>query len=136
MILKTYLRVFTEDAEQSLQLLKALTGKEPDIRFSMPYQGLEIIAIEDICLVAGSAVALDPIRSLQGPLIVDDLDAVTAILLRHGAVITKDEDVSPSGRYLFARHADGLDVEYVQWKQELVDRIIGRPRSGRLECSL
>lgn len=129
MILKTYLRVFTEDAEESLQLLVELTGKKPDIRFSMPQQSLEIIAIGDICLVAGTKTAIDPIRSLQGPLIVDDLDAVTAVLLKHGATITKQEDVSPSGRYLFARHADGLDVEYVQWKQELVEQVIGRSKS-------
>jgi hypothetical protein len=61
---------------------------------------------------------------LQGPVIVDDLDSITAALLKHGAVITKPEDVSPSGRYLFARHADGLHVKYVQWKQEFVERFI------------
>jgi hypothetical protein len=37
MILKTYLRVFTEDVEQSLPLLMELTGKQPDIRFAMPH---------------------------------------------------------------------------------------------------
>ncbi len=124
MILKTYMRIFTEDVEQSLPLLVDLTGKQPDLRFSMPQQGLEIIAVGDFCLVAGAREVIDPIRSLQGPLVVDDLDAVTATLLKHGCVITKSEEVSPSGRYLFARHADGLHVEYVQWNQELVDRLI------------
>ena len=124
MVLKTYMRIFTENIEQSLRLLVDLTGKQPDLRFSMPQQGLEILAIGDFCLVAGVPDVIDPIRSLQGPLVVDDLDAVTDTLLQHGCVITKSEDVSPSGRYLFARHADGLHVEYVQWNQELVDRII------------
>ncbi len=122
MILKTYFRVFTEDAEQSLRLLMEITGKTPDIRFSMPHLGLEVIAIGDFCVVGGARTAIDPIRSVQGPLVVDDLDEVTASLLKHGAVITKPEDESPSGRYLFARHADGLNVEYVQWKPELVKR--------------
>lgn len=124
MILKTFMRIFTEDAEQSLLLLTSLTDKQPDFRFSMPEQGLEIISIGDFCLVAGAREVIDPIRSLQGPLIVDDLDAVTATLLQYRCVITKPEDVSPSGRYLYARHADGTHVEYVQWKQELVDRLI------------
>ncbi len=124
MVLKTYMRIFTEDVEQSLPLLVALTGKQPDLRFSMPQQGLEIIAVGDFCLVAGAREVIDPIRSLQGPLVVDDLDAMTATVLQHGGMITKSEEVSPSGRYLFARHADGLHVEYVQWNQELVDRII------------
>ena len=60
---------------------------------------------------------------------VDDLDAVTAALLKHGAVITKAEDVSASGRYLYARHGDGLNVEYVQWKQEFVEQFIAVDRS-------
>ena len=59
MVLKTYMRIFTEDVEQSLPLLVALTGKQPDLRFSMPQQGLEIIAVGDFCLVAGA-----PVRSL------------------------------------------------------------------------
>ncbi len=124
MILKTYLRVFTEDAEQSLPLLEQLVGKAPDLRFKMPEHGLEIIAIGDFCVVAGSAQVLAPIRQLMGPLIVDDLTDTTARLLAAGATITKPEATSPSGRYLYAQHPDGFHVEYVQWKPELVAQFI------------
>ena len=124
MILKTYLRVFTENVEQSLALLRQLVGYEADLRFAMPEDGLEIVAIGDFCLVGGTAAVLAPLRACQGPLIVDDLAAVTAALLAGGADITKPEATSPSGRYLFARHPDGTLVEYVQWKPELVQQFI------------
>ncbi|MEU8513878.1 hypothetical protein AB0C76_20150 [Kitasatospora sp. NPDC048722] len=32
-----------------------------------------------------------------------------------------------TGSYLYARHADGAEVEYVQWEPELVARFLGRP---------
>lgn len=124
MILKTYLRVFTENVEQSLALLQQLVGHEADMRFQMPDDDLEIVAIGDFCLVGGPAEVLAPIRALQGPLIVDDLDATTAALLAGGADITKPEALSPSGRYLYARHPDGTLVEYVQWTPDLVQQFI------------
>lgn len=54
MILKTYLRVFTQHVEQSLALLQQLVGHEADMRFKMPDDALEIVAIGDFCLVGGS----------------------------------------------------------------------------------
>ena len=134
MILKTYLRVFTENVEQSLALLRQLVGHEVDMRFKMPADGLEIVAIGDFCLVGGTAEVLAPIRALQGPLVVDDLDATTAALLAGGAEITKPEALSLSGRYLFARHPDGTLVEYVQWKPELVQQFITARRPAAISA--
>lgn len=134
MILKTYLRVFTENVEQSLALLQQLVGREVDMRFKMPADGLEIVAIGDFCLVGGAAEVLAPIRACQGPLIVDDLTATTAALLAGGAEITKPEAQSPSGRYLYARHPDGTLVEYVQWKPELVQQFITARRPAAISA--
>jgi predicted enzyme related to lactoylglutathione lyase len=124
MILKTYLRVFTEDLDRSLQLFRELTGREVDMRFPMPTMSLEVAAIGDICLLGGSPEALAPLRSIQGPLIVKDLDAVKNAITRDGGEIIRAEEISPSGRYLWARHKDGTMVEYVQWNPELVDLLI------------
>lgn len=134
MILKTYLRVFTENVEQSLALLQQLVGREVDMRFKMPADGLEIVAIGDFCLVGGAAEVLAPIRACQGPVIVDDLTATTAALLAGGAEITKPEAQSPSGRYLYARHPDGTLVEYVQWKPELVQQFITARRPAAISA--
>ena len=62
--------------------------------------------------------------TLQGPQIVDDLDAVKYILLRHGGEVIMQEYTSPTGRAFWGRHPDGNRVEYVQWNPELIERLI------------
>ena len=121
-VLKTYTRYFTHDTDASLALLRELLGQEPDYRFSM--RGLEVTGIGDVCLVGGSEEAIAPIRGSQGPLIVDDLDELQALLRRRGATIIEPETAVETGRMIFAKHPDGEVVEYVEWKPELVSKII------------
>ncbi|WP_327070574.1 hypothetical protein [Kitasatospora sp. NBC_01302] len=52
---------------------------------------------------------------------VDDLAAVRATLASHGAF----ELTSVTGRYLFVRHADGSEVEYVDWTPGISVRMLG-----------
>jgi hypothetical protein len=33
--------------------------------------------------------------------------------------------IRETGRFLYARHADGAEIEYVEWTPDLVQRIIG-----------
>ncbi|MDR3728148.1 MAG: VOC family protein [Terracidiphilus sp.] len=124
MILKTYARIFTVDIEVSLDLLRKLVGREPDLRFA--FRDLEIAAIGDFCVVAGPAASLAQYRSSQGPIVVDNLEETQSLLLAAGAKITVPPSESDSGVFLYARHPDGVDVEYVQWKPELVKRILSQ----------
>jgi len=125
MLLKTYARLFTNDMDKSLSLMRTLTGTEPDYRFTMEEQQWEIAGIGDFLLVAGTAEALAPIRSSHGPLVVDDLDRYVQLLQNQGAAITKPPARSQTGRYFYARQPDGSDVEYVEWSQDLRTRILG-----------
>jgi len=76
-------------------------------------------------------------NDLDRIIIVHDIEAVQAELLAQGAVITTPLTVVPTGRMLYARHADGLHVEYVQWTDELVESFIRVPqREGRLSSGL
>lgn len=124
MILKTYLRVFTTDMATALPVFRQLVNREPDIHFRV--DAWEMVALGDILLTTGKAEDLDLIRDLLGPLIVDDLEATRHLLAQAGAVITREAEQTPTGTAFFARHADGTRVEYVQWKPELVERIIKR----------
>lgn len=127
MILKTYLRLFTENVDTTLGLVQKLTGFDaPDLRFKMPEIGLDLAAIGDILIVGGEADKVEPFRTSVGPLVVDDLDATHALLIAEGAEITSPIQDVPTGRNMFARHADGNHVEYVQWPDELVQQIISR----------
>ncbi len=128
MILKTYARMFTENLDVSLDLLKKLVGREPDIRFK--FRDLEICAIGDFCVVAGSSESLAPYRSSQGPIVVDNLEQTQSMLEKAGAVITVAPSTSDTGTFLYVRHLDGAEVEYVQWKPELVERIINSPTTN------
>jgi predicted enzyme related to lactoylglutathione lyase len=123
MILKTYARVFTNELATSLPLFPQLVGREPDLRFT--FGEWEIVAIGDLLLIGGTDEALAPIRHSHGPLVVDDLEATRQQLEQAGAVITQAISPTPTGTMLYARHADGNLVEYVQWTQELRKRVIG-----------
>ncbi len=135
MILKTYSRMFTNDADAALTTLQRLHGRLPHLR--LRFGEWDLIAIGDTFLVGGTDEALAPIRDSHGPVIVEDLDEVHAELLRCGATITQPIVDVPTGRMLYARHADGLHVEYVEWTPELVEKFIRVPqREGRLSSEL
>ena len=122
MILKTYARLFTTDTDRSLELLRSLYDCEPDYRFKMG--DLEITGIKDVCLVQGSDDVLKPYQGSHGPLVVEDLQETKAILLAKGAEIVKNDAEAETGTFFYARHKDGSIVEYLQWKPELVARLI------------
>jgi len=135
MILKTYTRVFTNDADEALATFQALHGREPHLR--LRFGEWDLIGIGDTFIVGGTDAALAPIRDSHGPWIVEDLDEVERRLERAGATITQPTAPSPTGRFLYARHADGLLVEYVEWTPELVEQFIRAPqREGLLSSQL
>ncbi|MDR6511967.1 hypothetical protein J2792_002850 [Novosphingobium capsulatum] len=135
MILKTYARMFSADCDATLFLLERLHGRKPHIRFR--FGEWELGGIGDILVVAGPNEALAPIRDTHGPIIVCDIEVVQAALVAAGAVITTPLTQVPTGRMLYARHPDGLHIEYVQWTDDLVERLIRVPqREGRLSSEL
>lgn len=121
-ILKTYARLFVSSLDESLPFLEALVGKPADLRFA--FGKSELAAIGDLLVIAGPPEETDQYRNATGPLIVSDLDEVEALLKQHGGVVIQPQTEVPTGINLYARHADGAKVEYVQWRPELVERII------------
>lgn len=135
MILKTYARMFSADCDATLAMLERLHGRKSHLRFR--FGEWELAGIGDMLIIAGTEEALAPIRDTQGPVIVHDIEAVQAELLAGGATITQPPIDVPTGRMLYARHADGMHVEYVQWTDDLVERLIRAPqREGRLSSEL
>lgn len=135
MILKTYTRIFTNDAEQTLRILRPLHAGEPHLRFR--FDPWELIGIGDVLIVGGTDDALAPIRGSLGPWIVTDIDETRALLVEAGAEIVRDIAPVPTGRMMYARHPDGAVVEYVQWTPELVEQFITAPqRAGKLASQI
>ncbi|WP_405808649.1 VOC family protein [Streptomyces sp. NBC_01520] len=107
----------------TLPLLRELVGAEPGLRLA--FEQIELAAIGDFPVLAGFAGAR-AVRPRHGAVVVADLDAVIGTLAEHGAVITTPPAAGPTGRFLYARHAGGAEVEYVEWVPELVRRIVAR----------
>ena len=121
MILKTYARVVTENAERTLEGLRKLTGKEPDVRFAVGTT--EIIAIADFCIVAAPNEQLAALREIVGPVIVNNLEELYAKLVEQGSQITLGPIEAPSGTVLYARNSDGIVMEWLQYTPELMERL-------------
>jgi hypothetical protein len=121
-ILKTYARVFVRSLDESLPTYVRLVGRPADIRFG--FEAAELASVGDFLLIAGPPADIDKYRGTVGPVIVDDLDALTALLHEQGAVVTGGPSTSATGTYLYARHDDGADIEYVQWTDDLVAAIV------------
>ncbi|MGA2549494.1 MAG: hypothetical protein ABSF50_05040 [Burkholderiaceae bacterium] len=125
MILKTYARILTTDADRSVEVFQRLHGGNPHLRIK--FREWEIVAIGDVYLVAGTEEALRPIRNVLGPLVVDNLEQTQAALVQSGARIVLPIDEGPTGPFLHARHPDGSIVEYTQWRPYLVEKWITMP---------
>ena len=135
MILKTYTRLFTHDLEATLGVLRQLHAGEPHLRFR--FDPWELAGIGDILVVAGAEEALAPIRGSLGPWVVSDIEETRLALVQAGAEITREISAVPTGRMMYARHPDGVVVEYVQWTPELVEELIEAPRrAGKLASQL
>lgn len=120
-ILKTYARLWTDELDGSLALLRELVGAEPDLRFA--FDSVELAAIGDFLVIAGPPTERARYSHASATVIVDDLDVLTTTLVAAGAEITTPESSSATGRFLYARHRGGAEVEYVEWVPELVERI-------------
>lgn len=135
MILKTYTRIFTNDATETLRILRPLHAGEPHLNFR--FDPWELVGIGDVLVVAGTDEALAPIRGSLGSWIVSDIDETRRLLVDTGATIVQEIAPVPTGRMMYARHPDGAIVEYVEWTPDLVEQFIVAPqRAGRLASQL
>jgi hypothetical protein len=121
MILKTYARAFTTNLDASLAVLKQLLGQEPDVR--LEFGDLVVVLIGDFCLIAGPTDSISPLFGRVGPVIVDDLVATRTALLQAGAEISMPITAQVTGQNMYSRNADGLLIEWLQFKPELWKRI-------------
>ncbi|MGW7578301.1 VOC family protein [Streptomyces sp. NPDC054765] len=129
-ILKTYARLWTDDLDRALPLLAELTGAEPDLRLA--FHSVELAAIGNFLVIAGPAEERAKYAHASATVVVEDLDDLAATLQRAGGTVTTPMRNAPTGRFLYARHADGAEVEYVEWTPDLVRRIIhGAPGTSR-----
>lgn len=125
MIRKTYARVPTNDLDGTLETLRELVGRGPDLRAT--FGRFDIALIGSFCVLSGPEQALDRYRDTVGPLVVDDVDAALASVTQRGAELTVSPFEGPVGLTFLSRHSDGVEYEYVQLRPELNERVFGSP---------
>ncbi len=121
MILKTYSRIFTNDVDATLAVLRQLVGHEPELR--EPFLDMEVLTIGDFCIVAGSTESIKPFLGAVGPIVVDDLIATKATLEACGAEIVSPITDVMTGQNMFSRTTDGVLIEYVQWTPMVWEKV-------------
>lgn len=117
-VLRTYARLWSDDMAASLPLLRTITGEHPHMR--MTFESIELAAIGDFLVIAGPAAERERYTDASATVVVSDLDALQETLESSGATITTPVTSGPTGRFLYARHADGIGIEYVEWLPDLV----------------
>ncbi|GEM32913.1 hypothetical protein NN3_39200 [Nocardia neocaledoniensis NBRC 108232] len=122
-ILKTYARLFVTDLDRALPLYERLVGTPADLRFR--FERADIAAVGDFLVIAGPPDAVSDYRDTIGPVIVDDLDAAQQFVTGIGGEITHGPIVSATGRVVYARHPDGVHVEYVEWAPGIRSHVLG-----------
>ncbi|MET9028834.1 VOC family protein [Nocardia sp. NPDC004168] len=126
-ILKTYARVFVTDLDTALPTYERLAGAKADLRFG--FERAELAAVGDFLLIAGHPDDVERYRTTVGPVIVDDLDALLRTVTDYGAELIAGPLTSATGTFAYVRHADGAELEYVQWSPETRARVLGPDHS-------
>jgi hypothetical protein len=127
-VLRVYARLWVDDLDQALSGLRELVGEEPDIYFT--FDNVKAAAI-------GRFLVIDvpPEERAKYPatatVVVSNLDEISRLVMARGGRITVPETTSETGRFLYARHLDGAEIEYVEWTPDLVQRIAGHQTCHR-----
>lgn len=113
-ILQTYIRVYVNDMDSSLEFYEGLTGENSTLRFKYDAVGLELASVGDILILAGSDQALEPFRKTKATFKVDDIHEFYDHLMRTDCKVIRGLTRVPSGTNFTAQHPDGEIFEYVQ----------------------
>jgi predicted enzyme related to lactoylglutathione lyase len=120
-ILKTYARLYGDSLDKALPLLAEVTGATLDLRLSLGE--VEMAVIGDFLVFAGSPQAVAPLQAVTATVVVNDINDVGAVLAAYGAQVIAGPADGPTGRWFYARHADGAQVEYIQLTPELASAL-------------
>ncbi|WP_321507145.1 VOC family protein [uncultured Methanoregula sp.] len=116
-ILKTLIRVYTGNLDETLRFYEDLTGTTVERRLPMPAIGLELAQVQDILILAGPDDALRPFRQTRATFLVDSLDEYHRFLTAHGATLLSPPQQVPTGMNMIVRHPDGAIIEYVEHRK-------------------
>lgn len=118
-ILNILTRIFLspDRMESAIAFYENLCGKKCNRRFTYSEAGLELAQVDRFLLIAGSDEKLEPFKSTQITLFVDDIEEYLKYLKQAGAGIMSEPKVVPTGKNMRVKHPDGIIAEYVEHYQ-------------------
>jgi hypothetical protein len=112
--LATFARVYVSDIEGRIDLFNPGPDNKVRLRFTHS-SGLELALVGNVLILSGPADILEPFRSTQVTVIVDDLDAVMADAADIDAKVLRGPARQPTGRNVTIGYDNGATIEYVEW---------------------
>ncbi|MGH6835654.1 MAG: VOC family protein [Methylocella sp.] len=98
--------------DAAITFYEHLLGAKCDMRFSIAEAGIELAAIGNMSIASGSEASLAPFRSVSAEFFVDSVVEFRGELAALGVAILLEPTQGPYGKFMIARHPDGLVVEY------------------------
>lgn len=113
-ILKTLIRVYTNDIESTIKFYESLFNLKVLLRFKMEDAGLELASVSNILIISGTDESLKPFINTNATFLVDSISEYKKLLLSNNCKILKDIAKVPTGFNMTVSHPDGLIIEYVE----------------------
>ncbi len=113
-ILRTYIRVYAYDMNESLKFYENLLGERASLRFKYRETGLELAAVGNVLILAGSDQDLEPYRQTKATFQVDAIHEFYDYLLKFGCKVVRGLTQVPTGSNFTVRHPDDTVFEYVE----------------------
>ncbi|GAB3912574.1 hypothetical protein GCM10011575_45840 [Microlunatus endophyticus] len=115
--LASFARICVSDLDAGLKALTASGVTDVRLRFGHP-ASLQLALVGEVLVLAGSDEVIEPFRSTDVTVIVDDLDGAVAAALSASAEIIREPAEQQVGRNATVAFPGGPIIEYVQWNEE------------------
>jgi predicted enzyme related to lactoylglutathione lyase len=113
-ILRTLIRVYTNDLENTIKYYEDLYNEICNLRFDYEKMNLKLAQVGNVLILSGSDQALEKFKDTRATFIVDSIEEYKKILLIKGAKIIRDIMNVPTGKNMTVKHNDGTIIEYVE----------------------
>ncbi len=115
--LATFARLYVRDLDAALAALAASGITNVRLRFGHA-AGLQLVLVGDVLVIVGSDDMLEPFRTTDLTVIVDDLDDAISAAQAAGARVIREPAAQAVGRNVTVAFAAGPVVEYVEWNDD------------------
>ena len=102
----------------TVMFYERLFGESARLRVDVAPRAHRIAQVSAMLIVGAAADQLEAMREIGAAYLVEDLDAIAAVLRSMGAELDGPAIDISTGRFVMVRHPDGMLVEYVEHRDK------------------